>query len=308
MFDLRYHVASLAAVFFALVIGILVGVALASHGLGNTERKRLEDDLSRAQSKGDTLQAQLTALEESGALDRAFVDRTYKLVLADRLKGKRIAVLFVGSIDQDLNKWIKATLNDAGSGDSLRMRALTIPIDPAKLTNRLKQRGPFFANYAGDANLVVLGHAVGQEFAAGAQTPLWNALNDLIVEQRDKPLKPPADGVIVVRTAPTQMGATAQFLRGLYSGIRDVGVPAVGVELTSGSGAATEAFKKAGLATVDDLDTPAGELALVLLLSDPAVTERSCRKPCNFGTKPATADDGTLPRVVPTPATTTTGG
>jgi hypothetical protein len=42
MFDFRYHVASLAAVFFALVIGILVGVALASHGLGNTERDRLQ--------------------------------------------------------------------------------------------------------------------------------------------------------------------------------------------------------------------------------------------------------------------------
>jgi hypothetical protein len=308
VFDLRYHVASLAAVFFALVIGILVGVALASHGLGNTERKRLEDDLSRAQSRGDALQAQLTALEESGALDRAFVDRTYKLVLADRLKGKHIAVLFVGSIDQDLNKWIKATLNDADSGDPLRMRALTIPIDTAKMTSRLAKRGPFFANYAGDDKLVVLGHAVGQEFAAGSETPLWNALNDLIVEQRDRPLKPPADGVIVVRTAPAQAGATAQFLKGLYSGIRDVGVPAVGVELTSGSGAATEAFKKAGLATVDDLDTPAGELALVLLLSDPAVTERLCRKPCNFGTKPATADDCALPGVVPAPATTTSGG
>ena len=33
MFDFRYHVASLAAVFFALVIGILVGVALVSSGL-----------------------------------------------------------------------------------------------------------------------------------------------------------------------------------------------------------------------------------------------------------------------------------
>ena len=29
MFDLRYHVASLAAVFLALVIGILVGVAMS---------------------------------------------------------------------------------------------------------------------------------------------------------------------------------------------------------------------------------------------------------------------------------------
>ena len=30
MFDLRYHVASLAAVFLALIIGILVGVGIAS--------------------------------------------------------------------------------------------------------------------------------------------------------------------------------------------------------------------------------------------------------------------------------------
>jgi len=33
MFDLRYHVASLTAVFLALVIGILVGVGIADRGL-----------------------------------------------------------------------------------------------------------------------------------------------------------------------------------------------------------------------------------------------------------------------------------
>jgi Copper transport outer membrane protein, MctB len=308
VFDFRYHVASLAAVFFALVIGILVGVALASHGLGNTERKRLEDDLRRAQSQGDALQAQLSALEENGALDRAFVDKTYKLVLANRLKGKHIAVLFVGSIDQgqDLNRAIRAALIDADAGDPLRTRALTIPIDTVRMAKRLSNRGPFYAPYAGDDRLGVLGHALGQEFAAGTETPLWNAVNNLIVEQRDGPLKQPADGVVVVRTAATQTGATARFLKGLYSGIRDVGVPAVGVELTTGSGAATQAFKKAGLSTVDDLNTPAGELALILLLSDPSVTEH-CRKPCNFGTKSPIADDGPLPEVVPAPPTTTGG-
>ena len=33
MFDLRYHVASLAAVFIALIVGILVGVGLAGSGV-----------------------------------------------------------------------------------------------------------------------------------------------------------------------------------------------------------------------------------------------------------------------------------
>jgi hypothetical protein len=306
MFDLRYHVASLAAVFFALVIGILVGVALASHGLRNTERDRLERDLRVAQNRGDGLQARLDALEDSGALDSTFVDRTYKLVMADRLKGRKVAVLFVGSIDTPLRHAITRALGDAGAGDPLRIPALTVPIKTADVTNKLSARSPFFAAYAGEDKLRKLGHALGQEFVAGTETPLWNALENLIVEQRGGPLKRPADAVIVVRTVPAQTGPTALFLKGLYSGIRDVGVPAVGVELTAGDGSATKAFKNARLSTVDDIDTPAGELALVLLLSDPAVTAGCDRHLCNFGTKTPTSDDGPLPSVVPAP--TTTGG
>ena len=43
MFDLRYHVASLAAVFVALVIGIFVGVGLSGKGFVNdAERANLQ--------------------------------------------------------------------------------------------------------------------------------------------------------------------------------------------------------------------------------------------------------------------------
>ena len=42
MFDLRYHVASLAAVFLALVIGILVGVGI-SDPVDNAKTGLLED-------------------------------------------------------------------------------------------------------------------------------------------------------------------------------------------------------------------------------------------------------------------------
>ena len=49
MFDFRYHVASLAAVFIALVLGILVGVGLSGRGFVNdAERENLQsriDDL-----------------------------------------------------------------------------------------------------------------------------------------------------------------------------------------------------------------------------------------------------------------------
>jgi hypothetical protein len=297
VFDLRYHVASLAAVFFALIIGILVGVALASHGLGNTERDRLQGELRRAQVRGDALEAQLDALEQASASDRAFVEKTYRVVTANRLQGARIAVLFVGSVNDDVQREITRALTDADAGTPLRIRAVKVPINPAALAQRLANR-PFLAAYAAENQLEELGHALGQEFTAGTETPLWNALESLIVEQKDGSAKRPADGIIVVRTVPAQIGATALFLKGLYSGLKDVGVPAVGVDVREGDSSAIKAFKKAGLSTVDDVDMAVGKLALVILLSEPAVTG-------DYGTK-TTADDGPLPNVVPVP--TTTGG
>ena len=47
MFDLRYHVASLTAVFVALVIGILVGVGLSGKGFVNdAERTNLNNQIA----------------------------------------------------------------------------------------------------------------------------------------------------------------------------------------------------------------------------------------------------------------------
>jgi hypothetical protein len=292
MFDLRYHVASLAAVFLALVIGLLVGVALASHGLGNTERKRLEDDLRRSQVQNDTLQQQLDALGEAGAADSAFANNAYEVVMANRLKGKRVAVLFVGSVDGDTRTAITRAIGDAG-GNPVRVRAVKVPIDSAALSKRLSTRQPFLAAYAGRDQLTKLGHALGQEFVAGRDTPLWNSLLNMLVEERVGTPKTPADAVVVVRTAPAQTGDSALFLKGLYSGLRDVGVPAVGVERTSGDRSSIDAFRAEHLSTVNNIDERTGKLALAILLSDGTVAG-------DFGAPPAAT---WLPAVPPVPTT-----
>ncbi|HEY8629161.1 MAG TPA: copper transporter [Gaiellaceae bacterium] len=293
MFDFRYHVASLAAVFFALVIGILVGVALASHGLGNTERKRLEEDLRRAENQADVLRAQVETVVSGGAADRAFVEGTYKSVMANRLKGKKIAVLFIGSSESVRRSAIATALADAGAGSPLRIRFVKVPVDPALLAKRLANK-PLLANYAGPDQLKNLGHDLGQEFVAGTETPLWTALQNVIVEEKIGPAKPPADGVVIVRSVTPQTGPTALFLKGLYSGLADVGVPAIGVERTNDVGSAIKAFQRAGFSTVDDIETPIGKLALVALLADPLLTG-------NYGTKKTA--QAPLPPIAPLPAT-----
>src|ERR671934_2628114 len=116
MFDFRYHVASLAAVFFALVIGLLIGVALASHGLGHAERQRLERDLHIAQRDNQALQRTVQKYQA----DASFVDSAYGAVMNDRLRGMRIAVLFIGSVDPNLRTAITDTITDGG-GTILRL-------------------------------------------------------------------------------------------------------------------------------------------------------------------------------------------
>ena len=67
MFDLRYHVASLAAVFVALIVGILVGVGLSGSGVTNKaelQSARLENH--NLQGKLTSAQAQIKQLSSIG--------------------------------------------------------------------------------------------------------------------------------------------------------------------------------------------------------------------------------------------------
>jgi hypothetical protein len=272
MFDLRYHVASLAAVFIALLIGILVGVALASHGLGNSERKSLEDDIRRAQNKINTLQSTVAELRQENAANAEFVDKSYNALMTERLNGKRIAVLYVGSVDHATQTDIATAIKDAGGGVAMRVYAVQVPIDVAAIDRRLGSR-PALAQYVGDNQLRKLGQQLGREFVHGNQTPVWNALHNLIVLEatpRYGTSKKPADAVIVVRTADPQTGETAPFVKGLYEGMADAGVPAVGAWRSTTDFTARTVFQQAQLSTVDDIDIDAGKLALAIVLSQPA--------------------------------------
>jgi hypothetical protein len=272
VFDLRYHVTSLAAVFIALLIGILVGVALASHGLGNSERKSLEDDVRRAQNRADALQATVDSLHESSQADETFVDKTYNALMTDRLKGKRVAVLYVGSVDHPIQSAISTTIKDAGGRAAARVYAVQVPIDPATIAKRLANR-PALAEYAGPDQLRKLGRQLGREFVTGNETPLWNALQNVILQEatpRFGAAQRPADAVVVVRSAEPQTGDSAPFVKGLYEGLAEAGVPAAGVDQSKSDFTARSVFQQAQLSTVDDVDLEAGKLALAIVLSQPA--------------------------------------
>ena len=271
----------------ALLIGILVGVALSGK-VDDAEKRSLESDVNR-------LEAQLDAASERRANGtreqkafKVFVRNAYPALIADRLSEKRIAIVFVGPVDPAVRRDIQRAIEDAGSSAPVRIRALKVPVDPRRIDGELDGD---LAEYKTDFG--ALGGELARELVDGGDTPAWDALTPFIVEEKSGSFRRPADGVVVARTVRAQQGDTSELLKGFYSTLGDIDAPTIGVEPSSVSQSAVGVWSASGMSTVDDIETPAGRLALALLLSGSTIG--------NYGLK-ETADDGIVPQVEPQPS------
>jgi hypothetical protein len=294
MFDFRYHVASLAAVFVALVIGILVGVAISSNSsISNPERKLLEQQKAEYKSQRDAATVRLAQLADSQRAAVALAQAAYPLAMSDRLRGQRIGLVFVGPPDPRVRSLVMSTLQDANALPTVRLRSLTVPVDTASLAAALGKR-PALTALVDSVQPDAIGREVGRELATGGETPVLNALSPQLVAEQSGGGKQPLDGVVLVRTADPQQGATARFLTGLYAGLGEE-VPVVGVEQSGQQPSALPVFRRKRISSVDDLELPVGRLALASLLAG--------APPGHYGLQPG--DTGVLPPVAPV---VTTGG
>jgi Copper transport outer membrane protein, MctB len=266
MFDLRYHVASLAAVFVALVIGILVGVAISSNSsISNPERKVLEQQKAEFKAQRDAVTARLAQLARTQSAAVALSQAAYPLVMADRLRGLRIGLVFVGPADSRLRSLVQTALQDANALPTVRFRSLKVPIDGAALAAVVRKR-PALAALVDPAKTEAIGRELGRELALGADTPMWNALSAQLIAEQSGGSKQRLDGVVLVRTAPPQQGASARFLSGLYAGLGQIAL-LVGVEQSGQIPTALPVYRRKDISSVDDLELPVGRLALAALLA-----------------------------------------
>ena len=121
---------------------------------------------------------------------------------------------------------IEQAVSDAGGPAPMRLRALKVPIDPTNFDGHLDGD---LAQYK-TAGLDALGREFAHELVNGGDTPAWDALTSQLVEEKAGSFRKPVDGVVVARTVKPQSGPTATFLSGVYAGLGDAAVPAVGVE------------------------------------------------------------------------------
>jgi hypothetical protein len=290
MFDFRYHVASLAAVFLALIIGIVVGVGISGKGfVSDSERRLFNERIADLNSRLESANRRASELARAQRAAQTFVADAYPALMEGRMPGLRVGLVFAGHEDGRVRSLVEQALDDAGGNPPVRTRALKLPIDLLSLRRALVKR-PALAALATKGRIGDLGRRLGEDLVASGDNALWQLLSAELIEERSGNDKPPVDAVVIARTVTPQAGPTARFLAGFYAGLASAGVPAVGVERTNSATSAVSAFAKQDLSTVDDIDTEAGRLALVLLLGGAS--------PGQYGVK-RTAKEGVLPEILP---------
>jgi hypothetical protein len=275
----RYHAASLAAVFLALAIGILIGVGLGDNVLSGAQKdleRSLKSDLADTRARNEALLGELNT-------EREFSDQIYSTLVANLLTGKRIAVVALGGLPDDIKGDIEAVVG-GDSPTAAKLSEVAVVREPPDLhTLADAARGTPWRRVARDPDaLSGLGRHLGEGLVAGG--PILARFGDpALGEMSGRPGR--IDAVIVVREQPTDLGPHAsQAANAMEAGIvaglqRSSAVPVVGVERSDTDPSSIGFFTSSDLqATVDSTDLAAGRVALAHALAGAEG---------NFGTKPS---------------------
>ena len=255
----RYHAASLAAVFIALAVGILIGIGLADDVVSSASEEleaSLRSDLQSAEDQAAGLQTQLDRSNRFGT-------QIVPEVLAGRLAGRRVALVELGGTDEapSPTRATRSSRPTASSPRSRRSRCRPMSGD--------RRRAPAVRRPAARRRLAEEDRRGGRSRALRRrpddQAPVAGPVRTL---QR----QPPRRRRHRDRPDPSRgpEPEAAQPNRDVRAGILDGAAAApgddVGAELTSTDPSTLGPFIDAGIPTVDHLDLPAGAIGLVYAL------------------------------------------
>jgi hypothetical protein len=263
VFDFRYHAVSLVAVFMALAIGLLLGVAIGDAGLVSSAERRVRDSLDK---DIDAARADANELRSRLALRTRFENELYPQLVAGRLAGATVGLVFLGRSSDRVNRLVRDAVLPAG-GRMVMVGVVREPLDRDGLASRA--RGTRYGALDSDPDLIEpFGVRLGIQVTQGGRlltrvrSRLWSSFNGTLA---------PLSAVVVARDPSMLEGeersAAEALERGLARGLRARDVPVVGVETTNAKPSQIPWYSDRELSSVDNLDDIAGRTSLVFTLA-----------------------------------------
>lgn len=262
-YSARYHAASLAAVFLALAIGILIGSQWGSDVLNRTREdleSSLTSDLNDARSEIDDLNRQLDQFSDFGGT-------VYPLLTEGRLRNRQIGLIGLGPLPSNLTDSVESALEPSG-GQLVAVGAIRQPPSLDDLSTELQ--GTRFRQIATSEDaLSRYGRTVGRQLVNGGR--ILNLTRSELMSQSSGQFED-LDGLIIYRAEsedlePDLQDTADELDRSIVDGAASTRARLVGIE-TSATDPSTIGFlRDRNLTTVDNLDQPAGKVSLIYALN-----------------------------------------
>ena len=262
-YSARYHAASLAAVFLALAIGILIGSQWGSDVLNNT-REDLESSLT---SDLNDARDQIDELNQEQDWSNEFGSTVYPLLTANRLRERQVGLIGLGPLPSNVTDSVESALEPAGA-ELVAVGAIRQPPSLDDLAAEL-QGTPYRQIASSDEVLVSYGRRVGRQLIRGGR--LLNLTRSDLMSQSSGQFDQ-LDGLIFYRAEPDEIDPeevdTAEMLdRSIIDGAATTRARLVGIETTGTDPSTVGILRDLNLTTVDNLDQPAGKVSLVYALN-----------------------------------------
>ncbi|MCL4499936.1 MAG: copper transporter [Chloroflexi bacterium] len=280
MFDMRYHIVSLVAVFLALAVGIVLGSVIVDKGTLVEQQKslvgKLEKDFADLRSENARLNGEVQR-------DEQYAKQSFYPLTKDRLAGQHIAVIFTSPVDNttkrtvlDALHWSGATYSSVSINQSWNLDDKNVQDkvmadvqgSPGQtLRERLLNRLADFYLAPPADNKVLLDYAAAGLIGADA-LPAPQPNGQPAVQPNAVLLVGGSDGKNTVKEVD---GVLIDRLKGAGK------VRLVGVETSARKVSYMNAYQRSGIATVDNIDERSGQVSMIFALAGASG---------NFGTKP----------------------
>lgn len=280
--DIKYHIASLVAVFLALGIGILVGnnfSAIGNEILVQQQKQlidRLERDFDKIRDENKKAQEAITDYKTSVSVHKQFEKQMIPSMVAGKLTGLNVAIIETSNYGFH-EDWIK-TMKLAGA----QVNSITTVLGSADLANEQKRSQIATKLLLAEDKESEVTQAIAQEIGVavltGQNMENIEYLEGLGIIKKVGDYGVPVNAVIVVGGSQDEKLMRVKDLDiPLMNYFLNQNIPVYGVEHTDVEISYMKDYQKLKVSTIDNVDIVPGQIALIYAMSG---------HPGNYGIKP----------------------
>jgi len=266
--DYRYHIGSFVAIFVALLLGILIGIGIAPSP--DEFEWRVADLKSQFREVEEAKEEDLRLLQEENRSYDMLARETVAAIVTGRLADRRVAVVLNHSFGGDtFPDKLRAVLKQAGATvTSMTVVTRDFVTLPKPIRDKVAERLSLYPP-PGVHFRTLIARAVAEHLAQGDPALIRDLHASGLLRSgadSDYTLKPDAVLFVGGMDAPSD-AAPERIDLPMIQQLTELGVRVVGCEAQNAGVSCIPIYKAAGAPTVDDADTAAGRLAVVLALA-----------------------------------------